>query len=73
MALGAHKVRFTSKDRKGTLGIRRAQGTVDSTLILRVSNTGSRSTFDSCHDSCRLICFIPYIPPQSLLLFVLYH
>ena len=39
--LGALKMHFTSKDRKGTLGIRRAAGR-DSTLILGASNTGNK-------------------------------
>ena len=48
LELGALKMRFTNKDRKGTLGIRRAPGK-DSTLILGgSSNTGNDS------------CFIPF-------------
>lgn len=42
LELEALKMRFTSKDRKGTLGIRRAPGK-DSTLILGGSNTGNKS------------------------------
>jgi hypothetical protein len=41
LELAALKMRFTNKDRKGTLGIRRAQGR-DSTLILGASNTGNK-------------------------------
>lgn len=56
LGLGAPKMRFTSKGRKGTLGIRRAPGK-DSTLILGASNTGN--------ESC---CFIPFSVLYSTLI-----